>query len=297
MGVECLFTGPTQVDEAEQVRVIRDLITRNVSGLAIAPNNPESVASAIVAAQAKGIPVITFDSDAPKSKRTAFVGTNNRGGGELGGKAFRAAMPERRHLCHHHRRPRRRQPQRPHQGLQGAVSATASRRSRARPIPARTTAAAAIQIVQDVLAKNPNLSGFFFSGGWPMFAPEAYTRAVRSRADAIKAGKFVVVVVRRAGPAAAAAEGGHRDRAGRPAPARHGGAIARSRSNALLNKQKVQPVIDTGVDLVDGQERRQSASRVPEQAGLPEHAAIRAPGRPPWQFCSAWSTSPRATPA
>ena len=39
--VECIFTGATQVDEAEQVRVIRDLITRGVAGIAIAPNNPE----------------------------------------------------------------------------------------------------------------------------------------------------------------------------------------------------------------------------------------------------------------
>ena len=93
IGVECLFTGPTQVDEAEQVRVIRDLITRGVSGIGISPNNPESVASVIVAAQNKGIPVITFDSDAPKSKRTSFVGTDNVEAGTLGGRAFKAALP------------------------------------------------------------------------------------------------------------------------------------------------------------------------------------------------------------
>ena len=91
--VECIFTGATQVDEAEQVRVIRDLITRGVAGIAIAPNNPEFVASSISAAIAKGIPVITFDTDAPKSKRMSFVGTNNRDGGEQGGRAFRAAAP------------------------------------------------------------------------------------------------------------------------------------------------------------------------------------------------------------
>ena len=47
--------------------------------------------------------------------------------------------------------------------------------------------------MQDVLAKNPNLKGFFFSGGWPMFVPEAYSRAIQSRADDIKSGKFVVI--------------------------------------------------------------------------------------------------------
>ncbi len=249
MGVECLFTGPTQVDEAEQVRVIRDLITRNVSGLAIAPNNPKSVASAIVSAQNKGIPVITFNSDAPKSKRTAFVGTDNRGGGELGGKAFRAAMPGGGTYAI----------------VTGGLAADnlndriagfkaglgdGFKEVSGSPYPCEDDSSRSIQIVQDVLAKNPNLSGFFFSGGWPMFAPEAYTRAVRSRADAIKAGKFVVVSfdvqepqlrLLKAGLATALV--GQRPRAM--------GAQSLIALDALLNKQKVQSVIDTGVDLVD----------------------------------------------
>lgn len=249
MGVECLFTGPTQVDEAEQVRVIRDLITRNVSGLAISPNNPESVASAIAAAQAKGIPVITFDSDAPKSKRSAFVGTDNRGGGELGGKAFRAALPGG--------------------GTYAIVTGgLAADNLNARiagfkaglgdgfkevagsPFPCEDDSSRGIQIMQDVLAKNPTLSGFFFSGGWPMFAPEAYTRALRNRADDIKSGKFVVVSfdvqdpqlrLLKAGMATALV--GQRPRAM--------GAQSLVVLNALLAKESVQPVTDTGVDLVD----------------------------------------------
>ena len=249
MGVECLFTGPTQVDEAEQVRVIRDLITRNVAGIAIAPNNPESVASAITAAQARGIPVITFDSDAPKSKRTAFVGTDNRGGGELGGQAFRAALPGGGTYA----------------VITGGLAADnlnariagfkaglgdGYREVAGSPFPCEDDSSRSIQIMQDVLAKNPSLSGFFFSGGWPMFAPEAYTRAVRAKADDLKGGKFVVVSfdvqepqlrLLKAGLATALV--GQRPRAM--------GAQSLVALDALLNKQAVQPVIDTGVDLVD----------------------------------------------
>ena len=50
-----------------------------------------------------------------------------------------------------------------------------------------------IQLIQDILAKNPKLDGIFYSGGWPMFAPEAYIRAVKDRAAEIKSGKFVIV--------------------------------------------------------------------------------------------------------
>ena len=249
MGVECLFTGPTQVDEGEQVRVIRDLITRGVSGLAIAPNNPDSVAAAITAAQAKGIPVITFDSDAPKSKRTAFVGTNNRLGGEMGGKAFRAALPGGGTYAI----------------VTGGLAANnlneriagfkaglgdGFKEAAGSPFPCEDDSSRAIQIMQDVLAKTPGLSGFFFSGGWPMFAPEAYTRALRSRTDDVKAGKFVVVSFDAQEPqlrliksGLATALVGQRPRAM--------GAQSLVVLNAMLAKEKVEPVYDTGVDLID----------------------------------------------
>jgi ribose transport system substrate-binding protein len=44
------------------------------------------------------------------------------------------------------------------------------------------------------LTRYPDLNGFFFSGGWPLFgAPEAYLKAVAKYLPEIKAKKFVVV--------------------------------------------------------------------------------------------------------
>ena len=94
IGVKCLFTGSSEADEAQQNRVLRDLITKGVDGLAIAPNNGASIVPVIAEAKAKGIPVITFDFDAPKSERSLFVGTNNIQGGVEAGKAFAAALPD-----------------------------------------------------------------------------------------------------------------------------------------------------------------------------------------------------------
>jgi ribose transport system substrate-binding protein len=249
INAECLFTGPTQADEAEQVRVIRDLITRGVAGIGIAPNNPESVASAIVAAQAKGIPIITFDSDAPKSKRTSFVGTNNLEGGEAGGKAFKAALPNGGSyaiitggLAADNLNERIK-------GFRGTIG-SGFKEVAGSPYPCDDDSSKGVQLIQDILAKNPNLSGIFFSGGWPMFAPEAYTRALRSRADDIKSGKFVVVSfdvqepqlrLLKAGLATALV--GQRPRAM--------GAQSMDVLNKLSDKQSVPAVVDTGVDLVD----------------------------------------------
>ena len=249
IGVECLFTGPTQVDEAQQVQVMRDLITRGVSGIGVAPNNPESVASVIVAAQKKGIPVITFDSDAPKSKRTSFVGTNNLEGGELGGKAFKAALPGggtyaviTGGLAADNLNDRIK-------GFRDTIGG-GFKEVAGSPFPCDDDSSRAIQLIQDILAKNPNISGIFFSGGWPMFAPEAYSRALRSRAGDLKNGKFVIVSfdvqesqLRLLKDGLATALVGQRPFAM--------GAQSMDVLNKLADKQSVPPVVDTGVDLVD----------------------------------------------
>ena len=248
LGVECLFTGGTQVDEAEQVRVLRDLITKNVSGLAIAPNNPASVASAIDAAQAKGIPVITFNSDAPNSKRTTFVGTNNIQGGEEGGKVFKATLPKGGKYA----------------VITGGLAAdNLNERIKGfksqlgdgftevagSPYPCDDDANKAVQLVQDVLAKNPDLAGFFFSGGWPMFAPQAYARAVKAKVGEIKAGTFAVVAfdvqnsqLQLLKQQYATALIGQRPMAM--------GAKSIDVLNQLVAKESVPPVVDTGVDVV-----------------------------------------------
>lgn len=248
LGVECLFTGGTQVDEAEQVRVIRDLITKNVSGLAIAPNNPASVASAIEAAQAKGIPVITFDSDAPRSKRTSFVGTNNRQGGEEGGKAFKAALPAGGKyaiitggLAADNLNER----------IEGFKSQLGDGFTEVAgsPLPCDDDANKAVQLIQDVLAKNPDLAGFFFSGGWPMFAPQAYARAVRGKLEDMKAGKFAVVAFDVQDSQLQLLKQGYATALVGQRPMSMG-AQSIDVLNKLVAKESVPPVVDTGVDLV-----------------------------------------------
>src|SRR5260370_7787157 len=102
IGAECLFTGPAQLDDAEQARIVRDLITKKVAGIAIAPNNPDSISGVISAAMAKNIPVVTFDSDAPKSKRVAFIGTNNEASRVSTTQAFAHAPPNLAELTSHH---------------------------------------------------------------------------------------------------------------------------------------------------------------------------------------------------
>lgn len=94
LGVNVIYTGPDTPDPAKQVQILQDLVSRGVDGFAVAPMDAESVIGVIDAALKKGIKVITFDSDSPKSKRTAFVGTNNYQGGVEAGKAFATNQPD-----------------------------------------------------------------------------------------------------------------------------------------------------------------------------------------------------------
>jgi len=192
IGVECLFTGSPQADEADQARVIRDLITKKVDGLAIAPNNAASIIPVIAAAKAKGIPVITFDSDAPKSERALFVGTNNIQGGVEAGKVFVKAAPDGGKyavvtggLAAANLNER----------IKGFKSALGDKYTEiaGSPYACDDDSNKAIQIIQDLLVKNPDLKGIFISGGWPMYAYEAFSRALQSRHEDIKAGKLVIV--------------------------------------------------------------------------------------------------------
>lgn len=73
---------PTDEDAAKQVEAIEALVRQGVDGIAVSCTNSATVAPAIDAAIAKGIPVMCFDSDAPQSKRFAYYGTDDAACGQ-----------------------------------------------------------------------------------------------------------------------------------------------------------------------------------------------------------------------
>jgi ribose transport system substrate-binding protein len=85
LGVRGVFTGPQGSDVKQQVDIIETAITRRVKGLIVVPAEPEAVIPSINRAIAAGIPVITQDTDSPKSQRYTFIGTGNFEAGRLGG--------------------------------------------------------------------------------------------------------------------------------------------------------------------------------------------------------------------
>jgi len=74
LGIDAEMTGPVEPDVEEQVRIIEDLITLQVDGLAISNVSAEALNPIIKEALDAEIPTVSFNSDASGSERLAFYG-------------------------------------------------------------------------------------------------------------------------------------------------------------------------------------------------------------------------------
>ena len=78
---------------AEQQRIVDDLLTKGVDGIAISPVDPQNQ-TALIDAAAKRSLIFTQDSDAPQTNRVCYIGTDNVAAGRQAGQLIREAIPE-----------------------------------------------------------------------------------------------------------------------------------------------------------------------------------------------------------
>lgn len=81
--VEVVYRGPDHSDELKQKEILESFISQKVDGIAISVLNSDFLTSTIDKAVDAGIPVVTWDSDAPKSKRIAFYGVDDFKSGQI----------------------------------------------------------------------------------------------------------------------------------------------------------------------------------------------------------------------
>ena len=77
----------------DQKRMVEDLLTRGIDGIAISPIDPANQTD-ILNQAAKRTKLITHDSDAPASERLLYIGMDNYKGGRMCGELVREAMPK-----------------------------------------------------------------------------------------------------------------------------------------------------------------------------------------------------------
>ncbi len=93
-GITVDFQMPAQQEASEQNRIIESLLVKGAcKGMAISVMSPDHQNEILQQVAAK-MPLVTHDSDAPKSARKVYLGTNNYEAGRALGKFMRERMPD-----------------------------------------------------------------------------------------------------------------------------------------------------------------------------------------------------------
>jgi ribose transport system substrate-binding protein len=92
LGVETIMQMPAE-GITDQKRIIEDLITKGIDGIAISPIAPADQ-SDILNLAAEHSKLITADSDAPDSNRILYIGVDNYEAGRMCGQLVKEAMPD-----------------------------------------------------------------------------------------------------------------------------------------------------------------------------------------------------------
>ena len=83
--VQIEWRAPENADQLKQKEILESFITQRVDGIAISTLNGDFLTDTINRAVDAGIPVVTWDSDAPRSKRLAFYGVDDYQSGKIMG--------------------------------------------------------------------------------------------------------------------------------------------------------------------------------------------------------------------
>ena len=92
-GIEVEFRIPADGTATEQQRIIEDLLSKQVQGIALSPVDPANQTAMLNQTADKAL-VVTQDSDAPDSKRTCYIGTDNVAAGRQAGELLKEALPQ-----------------------------------------------------------------------------------------------------------------------------------------------------------------------------------------------------------
>ncbi|HJZ75617.1 MAG TPA: substrate-binding domain-containing protein [Vicinamibacterales bacterium] len=93
--IEVIWRAPETADQLKQKEILESFITQKVDGIAISCTNGDFLTDTIDRAVAAGIPVVTWDADAPKSRRAAFYGVDDVAAGRIMGEQAAALLGDK----------------------------------------------------------------------------------------------------------------------------------------------------------------------------------------------------------
>jgi ribose transport system substrate-binding protein len=170
--VEVLWQTPATEDAQKQAEFITQLANSGVDGIAVSVTDAKVLTSAIDSAVAQGVPVVCFDSDAPASKRMAIYGMDDVDAGKelarqlvkfMGEKGAVAILAGNQNATN----------------LQARVRGVKEELAKFNGITVKDvyyhveTAPEAVAKIKSVQGANPDITGWAFVGGWPLYTDNA----------------------------------------------------------------------------------------------------------------------------
>ena len=93
LGVEMVYRPVPSLGEGEQER-ISSLLAEGMSALIVTPGNPKTVTPLIEQAEEQNVRVVCITTDAPRSRRTTFVGVNPELSGKMAAELMAMFVPD-----------------------------------------------------------------------------------------------------------------------------------------------------------------------------------------------------------
>jgi len=166
---------PDHEDGQIQAQNIQQAVSRHVDAILMSCSDATKVTSAINNAVEAGVPVMTFDSDAPDSKRFAFYGVDDIDTGkrvmdelakQINGKGVVAILAGNQNAPNLRKRV---------QGATDAAKAYPGIKLMPQPIYHPETPEDASSAVISTMNAHPEITAWAMIGGWPLFAKSLLT--------------------------------------------------------------------------------------------------------------------------
>src|SRR5438552_12288032 len=163
---------PNEEDAQKQAEAIEQLVLAGADGIAVSCSDANKLTDAINSAVKNGVPVATFDSDAPASKRFVTFGIDDIKCGEqvmeelakiMEGKGTVAILAGNQNAPNLQKRV---------QGVKNAAKKYPGIKIRDTHYHKETPQDAAAKVEQ-VMQANPDINGWAMIGGWPLFTDNA----------------------------------------------------------------------------------------------------------------------------
>lgn len=168
--IEVLYTAPITALAEEQARLIEEITQiQGIDAIGLSCIDPEICIEPINAAVAKGIPVMTWDSDSPDSDRFTYLGIDNYAAGEAAADLLIRVMGERGQVAILSGVPGSDNLEQRIMGFRDVV-ATHAEIEIVSTVYSDDLASRGVEAVEGVMATYPEIDGWFFAGLWPIFA-------------------------------------------------------------------------------------------------------------------------------